>query len=53
MVQEIDIALAHDVAKPYLGYRLYYYARYPYVKNWIAHNSSYNAWRMQEVWLDK
>ncbi|MBI4082761.1 MAG: ABC transporter substrate-binding protein [Candidatus Lambdaproteobacteria bacterium] len=53
MVQAIDVDLAVEGAKPYLAYRLYYYARQSFVKNWISHNSSYNAWRLQEVWLDK
>jgi len=53
LVQEIDTQLQREVARPYLAYRIYYYAHYPFVKNWIPHASSYNAWRMQEVWLDK
>jgi peptide/nickel transport system substrate-binding protein len=53
VVQEIDFQLQHDVARPYLAYRIDYWARQPYVKNWIPHLSVYNGWRMDHVWLDK
>jgi len=53
LVHEIDMQLMREVARPYLAYRLNFYAHYPYVKNWIPHVSSYNCWRMAEVWLDK
>jgi hypothetical protein len=53
LVQEIDMQLMREVAGPYLAYRLNFYAHYPYVKNWIPHVSSYNCWRMADVWLDK
>jgi peptide/nickel transport system substrate-binding protein len=53
LVQEIDVQLQHEVARPYLLYRYNYYAHWPFVKNWIPHISAYNSWRMQEVWLDK
>ncbi|MBI4083972.1 MAG: ABC transporter substrate-binding protein [Candidatus Lambdaproteobacteria bacterium] len=53
LVQEIDVQLQRDVARPYLAYRVYFYAHFPYVKNWIPHVSTYNAWRMADVWLDK
>jgi peptide/nickel transport system substrate-binding protein len=53
LVQEIDLQLQHDVARPYLAYRVYFHAHFPHVKNWIPHVSSYNCWRMADVWLDK
>ncbi|MBI4083505.1 MAG: ABC transporter substrate-binding protein [Candidatus Lambdaproteobacteria bacterium] len=53
MVNEIDVQLQLDLARPYLAYRKFYYPHRPYVKNWIPHQSIYNGWRLQEVWLDK
>ncbi|MBI4083001.1 MAG: ABC transporter substrate-binding protein [Candidatus Lambdaproteobacteria bacterium] len=53
LVQEIDVQLQHEGARPYLLYRYNYYAHWPFVKNWIPHISAYNSWRMQEVWLDR
>jgi len=53
MVQAIDVKLQELGARPYLAYRVDYYAHYPYVKNWIPHQSIYNGWRMDQVWLDK
>jgi len=41
------------VARPMLGWRKEYFARWPYVKNLVPHNALYNYGRMQEVWLDK
>jgi len=53
LVHQIDIQLQKDVARPILAHNVYYTAFYPYVKNFIVHYNLYNAWRMQEVWLDK
>ncbi len=53
LVHEIDMRLQNDVARPMLVHRINYNAHYPFVKNWIPHQNTYNAWRMQEVWLDK
>ncbi|MBI4083973.1 MAG: ABC transporter substrate-binding protein [Candidatus Lambdaproteobacteria bacterium] len=52
-VHAIDVLLQQEVARPYLAYRVDYFPHYPYVKNWIPHNSTFNGWRMAEVWLDK
>ncbi|MBI4081524.1 MAG: ABC transporter substrate-binding protein [Candidatus Lambdaproteobacteria bacterium] len=53
VVNEIDIQLQREVARPYLAYRTDYYPHYPYVKNWNPHPSIYNGWRLTEVWLDR
>jgi len=49
----IQRKLEADVARPMLGWRKEYFARWPYVKNLVPHNSLYNYGRMQEVWLDR
>jgi peptide/nickel transport system substrate-binding protein len=54
LVWEIEKKLAADDAKP-----IFYYTRggicwYPHVKGLtVMVNSSFNGWRMEEVWLDK
>ncbi|MBI4081502.1 MAG: ABC transporter substrate-binding protein [Candidatus Lambdaproteobacteria bacterium] len=53
IVNQVDIRLTEDVARPQLAYRIYFNPHYPYVKNWVPHASSYNGWRLTEVWLDK
>ncbi|MFI5401239.1 MAG: hypothetical protein ACHQZQ_09340 [SAR324 cluster bacterium] len=53
LVHEIDTKLQVDVARPILANKLEFFATWPYVKNLIAHQSVYNHWRFQEVWLDK
>ncbi len=53
LVHEIDARLQTDVARPVLAYRPEYFITAPYVKNLIAHQSIYNHWRFQEVWLNK
>jgi len=53
MVADIQRTLEAEVARPMLGWRKEYFARYPYVKNLVPHNALYNYGRMQEVWLDK
>ena len=53
LVHEIDLKLQQDVARPILLHRVSLTAFYPYVKNVVLHQNTYNAWRMQEVWLDK
>ena len=53
MVGDIQRTLEAEVARPMLGWRKEYFARYPYVKNLVPHNALYNYGRMQEVWLDK
>ena len=53
MVWDIQRKLEADVARPMLGWRIEYFAQWPYVRNLVAHHSLYNWSRMQEVWLDK
>jgi peptide/nickel transport system substrate-binding protein len=53
LVADIQHKLEADVARPMLGWRKEYFARWPYVKNLVPHNALYNYGRMQEVWLDK
>lgn len=53
LVHEIDARLQIDVARPILAHKIEFFATQPYVKNLIAHQSVYNYWRFQEVWLDK
>jgi peptide/nickel transport system substrate-binding protein len=53
MVAEIQKKLEIDAARPMMGWRLDYYAMWPYVKNLVPHHNIYNYGRMQEVWLDK
>ena len=53
LVADIQRKLEADVARPKLGWRKEYFARWPYVKNLVPHNALYNYGRMQEVWLDR
>lgn len=53
LVHQIDLQLQKDGARPILAHDVFYNAFYPYVKNLVFHQNLYNAWRMQEVWLDK
>jgi peptide/nickel transport system substrate-binding protein len=53
LVADIQRKLEADVARPMLGWRKEYFARWPHVKNLLPHNALYNYGRMQEVWLDK
>jgi peptide/nickel transport system substrate-binding protein len=53
LVADIQRKLEADVARPMLGWRKEYFARWPYVKNLVPHNALYNYGRMQDVWLDK
>lgn len=53
LVGDIQRKLEADVARPMLGWRKEYFARWPHVKNLVPHNALYNYGRMQEVWLDK
>ncbi len=53
LVLRIQRQLEDDVAKPMLGWRYAYFARWPYVKNLVPHAPVYNFARMQEVWLDR
>ncbi|MBI4081113.1 MAG: peptide ABC transporter substrate-binding protein [Candidatus Lambdaproteobacteria bacterium] len=53
LVHEIDIALQEDGARPILTHNIEYTAYYPYVKNFVNHQTTYSIGRFQEVWLDK
>jgi peptide/nickel transport system substrate-binding protein len=53
LVHQIDYQLQKDVARPMLFHGVAYTAWYSHVKNIIPHQNLYNAWRMQEVWIDK
>lgn len=53
LVLDVQRRLEEDVAKPMLGWRYAYFARWPYVKNLVPHAPVYNFARMQDVWLDR
>jgi len=53
LVHEIDLQLQEEGARPILVHRVTYTAFWPYVKNFMNHQSTYNNYRFQEVWLDK
>jgi len=53
LVNAIDLQLQLDGARPILRHRLAYTAYYRYVRNFINHQSVYNNFRFQEVWLNK
>ena len=53
LVLDIQRRLEEDVAKPMLGWRNAYFARWPHVKNLVPHAPVYNFARMQDVWLDR
>lgn len=53
MVHDIQRRLAVSSASPVLGWRMDYFAQWPYVKNLVPHHSIYSWGRLQDVWLDK
>lgn len=53
LVWEIQRRLEDAAARPSMGWRVYYHAQWPRVRNLVPHNSIYNYARMQEVWLDR
>jgi peptide/nickel transport system substrate-binding protein len=53
LVADIQRKIEADVARPMLGWRKEYFARWPHVKNLVPHNALYNYGRMQELWLDR
>jgi peptide/nickel transport system substrate-binding protein len=53
LVKQIDGKLQADVARVILAHRVERLVTWPYVHNLIQHQSLYNHWRMQDVWLDK
>jgi peptide/nickel transport system substrate-binding protein len=53
LVWQIQKKLEEDGARPIMGWRVDRFAHYPYVKNLILNQVTYNCCRLQEVWLDK
>ncbi len=53
LVNEIDEKLQLDGARPILGWGHGYTVMWPYVKNYVPHQTIFNSSRFQEVWLDK
>ncbi len=53
LVKAIDSRLQTEVARVILAHRVERLVTWPYVKNLVVHQSIYNHWRMQDVWLDK
>jgi peptide/nickel transport system substrate-binding protein len=54
LVWEIDRQLQLDQARPVIHHRKAATCWHPYVKNVSRHsNNQYNAWRMEDWWLDK
>jgi peptide/nickel transport system substrate-binding protein len=50
LVQQIEVKLETAAIRPVLGWRLDYFAVWPYVRNLVPHHSIYGWGRMQEVW---
>jgi peptide/nickel transport system substrate-binding protein len=53
LVWQIQKKLEEDAARPTMGWRTDRFAHYPYVRNLILNQVTYNCCRLQEVWLDK
>ena len=53
LVRKIQLKLEDDAARPIMGWRLDYFARWPHVKNLTPHHTLYSYGRMQDVWLDR
>jgi peptide/nickel transport system substrate-binding protein len=54
LVWEVEKALAQDVARPIIMHNVAGLCWQPYVKGFVLqHNSLYNNWRFDDVWLDK
>jgi len=53
LVWQIQKKLEEDAARPTMGWRTDRFAHYPYVKNLIPNQVTYNCCRLQDVWLDK
>ncbi len=53
LVWQLQKKLEEDAARPTMGWRTDRFAHYPYVKNLIPNQVTYNCCRLQEVWLDK
>jgi peptide/nickel transport system substrate-binding protein len=53
LVWEIQKKFEEEAVRPMMGWRLDYFAQWPYVRNLTPHNSNYSFGRMQNVWLDR
>jgi len=54
IVWEIEKKLAEDLARPIIMYDIAATCWQPHVKGFVLHhNSIYNNWRYEDVWLDK
>jgi peptide/nickel transport system substrate-binding protein len=53
IVWQIQKKLEDDAARPTMGWRTDRFAHYPYVKNLVLNQVTYNCCRLQDVWLDK
>jgi peptide/nickel transport system substrate-binding protein len=53
LVWQIQKKLEEDAARPTMGWRTDRFAHYPYVRNLVLNQVTYNCCRLQEVWLDK
>ena len=54
LVWDVEKKLAEDVARPIITQGVTGLCWQPYVKNFVLHhNSIYNNWRFDDVWLDK
>src|SRR5262245_8684990 len=54
IVWEIERQLAEDLARPIILYDRQATCWQPYVKGFVLHhNSIYNNWRFEDIWLDK
>ena len=54
LVWEVERKLAEDVVRPIIFHNTAATCWHPYVKGVVLHhNSIYNNWRLEDVWLDK
>jgi peptide/nickel transport system substrate-binding protein len=54
LVWEVEKKLAEDVARPIIAQGVAGLCWQPYVRGFVLqHNSLYNNWRLDDVWLDK
>jgi len=53
LVREIDLQLQHEGARPMLAHPQGFVAKRPEVRDYVVHNSIYNSYRFQDVWLDR
>lgn len=54
LVWEVEKMLARDVARPIIFQGAAGFCRHPHVKNFtLQHNSIYNSWRFDDLWLEK